>query len=68
MRMTQNVASILSHINTKRLVMCQAPRPKGKAKKIAYKLLGVPQNMKKSRKPRKQVEERLVYEETSRVR
>lgn len=48
--------------------MPSAPRPKGKAKKIAYKILGTPPNMKKSKKPRPKVEERLVFEETTRVR
>jgi len=47
-----------------------APRPKGKAKKIAYAILGVPQNMIEPRKSKegKWVEKRLVFEDTSRVR
>lgn len=45
-------------------------RPKGKAKKIAYAILGVPQNMTQPRKSSqdKWVEKRLVFEDTSRVR
>lgn len=45
-------------------------RPSGKGKKIAYAILGVPQNMQKVRKTPEQkwVDKRLVFEETSRVR
>lgn len=46
------------------------PRPKGKAEKIAWDILGKPSAMqepKKSRK-KKQDEQRLVFEETTRVR
>jgi len=44
-------------------------RPKGRAKKIAYSLLGIPANMqfKRTRGERK-INKRLVFEETSRVR
>lgn len=49
--------------------MPSVPRPKGKAKKIAYKLLGIPDNMKKQKKKRNdKIEQRLVFEETIRVR
>lgn len=50
--------------------MPQAPRPKGKAQKIAYKILGVPENLKKNKKKPKdsKTEQRLVFEETVRVR
>jgi hypothetical protein len=45
------------------------PRPKGKARKIAYKLLGVPANIAfKRSKQQKKVNKRLLYEETDRVR
>jgi hypothetical protein len=45
-------------------------RLKGKPTKIAYKVLGVPANMKELKKtPReKRIEERLVFSETVRVR
>jgi hypothetical protein len=45
-------------------------RPKGKPKRIAYKVLGVPENMKEVRKTEreKRIEQRLIFEETVRVR
>jgi len=46
-----------------------ATRPNKKAKKIAYAILGVPMNLQKQNwKKNKKVENRLVFEETSRVR
>lgn len=43
------------------------PRMSGKARKIAYAILGKPANLKK--KPRKtKVEQRIDFEESSRVR
>lgn len=49
--------------------MPAAPRPKGKATKIAYRVLGKPQNedQKKSRE-QSDIDKRLVFEETQRVR
>lgn len=45
------------------------PRIQGKATKIAFKVLGVPPNMKfKRNKAQKMINRRLVFEETSRVR
>lgn len=46
------------------------PRPKGKAEKIAWAILGKPLAMQKSKKsPRRaETEKRLVFEETTRVR
>ncbi len=46
------------------------PRPKGKAERIAWAILGKPLAMQKSKKSpkRAKVEERLVFEETTRVR
>lgn len=46
------------------------PRPKGQAKKIAYAVLGVPQNMEQPRKRRKkrQHDERVAYDATIRER
>ncbi len=46
------------------------PRPKGKARKIAYHILGVPANLRKQHKsPKdKKIDDRLVFEETQRVR
>jgi hypothetical protein len=45
------------------------PRPKGNGKKIAFKLLGVPANLKeKKTEKQKRVNRRLAFEETSRVR
>jgi hypothetical protein len=45
------------------------PRPKGKAKKIAYKILGIPENLKKNNEAfSPEVNKRLVFEETQRVR
>lgn len=45
-------------------------RPQGKPKKIAYAILGVPDNMKKEKnaQKKKRINKRLVFEETSRVR
>jgi hypothetical protein len=43
------------------------PRPDGKAKKIAYKIMGKPANMQKKTK-RSKLQEALLREETSRVR
>lgn len=45
------------------------PRIKGKATKIAYKILGKPSNIKFSKRPfDKKINQRLIFEETSRVR
>ena len=46
------------------------PRPKGKAERIAWAILGKPLAMQKSKKsPRRtEIEKRLVFEETTRVR
>jgi len=46
------------------------PRPEGKGKKIAYKIMGVPANMieKKKSKDQKKIDQRLVFEETVRSR
>jgi hypothetical protein len=49
--------------------MATAPRPKGKAKKIAEKIMGKPANRQtKITKEEQRVRERLLFEETSRVR
>lgn len=47
-----------------------APRPRGKAKKIAYDILGVPPNMQSTTKrgSADRREERLVYEMTMQER
>jgi hypothetical protein len=67
--MTARDLQIALSLSTKGGYMPQAPRPKGKAKKIAYDVMGVPANMmhEKSRK-RKKENERLVFEETQRSR
>lgn len=45
------------------------PRPRGKAKKIAYNILGVPANIAaKPTKKQKILDKRLLWEDTSRVR
>lgn len=45
------------------------PRPQTKAKKIAYKILGIPQNIAFKRSPeQKYVNKRLMFEETARVK
>jgi len=45
------------------------PRAKGKAKKIAYKIMGVPQNMKyKPSKRKRKIDRELLWDETLRVR
>lgn len=46
------------------------PRPKGKATKIAYKILGKPANMQKQNQnnPKSNIEKRLLFEDTERVR
>lgn len=45
------------------------PRPKGKAMKIAYSILGKPlsANVKKDTH-RREIDKRLIFEETTRVR
>ncbi len=46
-----------------------APRPNNKGKKIAYAILGVPMNLQKhNAKKNPKIENRLVWEETTRVR
>lgn len=49
--------------------MCTMPRPKGKAKKIAFSILGTPQAIaaKKTALQRK-IDHRLLYDNTQRVR
>jgi hypothetical protein len=50
-------------------VMPVMPRKHGKAKRIAYKILGVPPNISYKRSTEaKRVNKRLLFEETSRVR
>jgi hypothetical protein len=49
--------------------MASAPRQNNKATKIAYKILGVPANIAFKRdKKQKEINRRLVFEETARVR
>ncbi len=44
-------------------------RPEGKAKKIAYAILGVPANMRDKKNPKQIREDKeLVFQETVRVR
>ncbi len=43
-------------------------RPDGKAKKIAFKILGKPANMQKDSASRKKINKRLLYEDTKRAR
>ena len=51
-------------------MMPAMPRVKGKATKIAYKVLGQPLNLQptKEDKKQKEIRKRLVFEETWRVR
>jgi hypothetical protein len=45
------------------------PRPKGKATKIAYKILGKPLNMQKQNQIKdSKLQKRLLFEDTERVR
>ena len=44
------------------------PRPEGKAKKIAFKILGKPANMQKESASRKKINKRLLFEDTKRSR
>lgn len=45
------------------------PRPKGKAKKIAYMILGKPLNLVYDKRPWSQkIDERLIFEETTRAK
>ena len=44
------------------------PRPDGKAKKIAYAILGKPANQKKKSKKQKEIDKILLFQETARVR
>lgn len=49
--------------------MAAAPRPKGKATAIAYRIMGVPAPMR-SKKPKKQreIDSQLIVQETQRSR
>jgi len=45
------------------------PRVKNKATKIAYKILGMPANIRYNKRPfDKKINKRLIFEETARVR
>jgi len=44
------------------------PRLKGKPTKIAFDILGIPSNMLKDKKKNRYVEQRLVFDEISRVK
>jgi hypothetical protein len=44
------------------------PRVSKKADKIAFKILGTPSNMEKDKSAKDNVEKRLIFEETTRVR
>lgn len=44
------------------------PRVKGKAEKIAYKILGIPPNMRKDKTANNKVNKRLLAENTRLVR
>jgi len=44
------------------------PRPDDKPKKIAYAILGKPANLKKKSKKQRDLNKRLIFEETQRVR
>jgi len=48
--------------------MPSMPRPKGKARKIAFRILGIPANQKKQNKKQSELRKRLLYEDTQRVR
>lgn len=49
--------------------MPAAPRPKNKATKIAYAIMGVPANMKSKPTPTQiKIDHRLRFEETTRAR
>jgi hypothetical protein len=43
-------------------------RAAGKAKKIAYGILGVPANLQKKSKKKKKTDQVLLFQETARVR
>jgi hypothetical protein len=44
------------------------PRLKGRPTKIAFAILGIPSNMLKDKKKNSYVEQRLVFDEISRVK
>lgn len=49
--------------------MPSMPRPRGKAKKIAFNILGIPQNIKyRPNKKQRKIDQVLVFQETQRVR
>jgi len=61
--------NIQKNIDFRRLIMPGMLRPKGKARRIAYKILGVPANLQSKRTPEeKKINRRLIYEETWRSR
>ena len=60
---------IHSLITVMRYNMAMMIRPKGKPKKIAYKILGIPSNMQnRDKKQDNQIRRRLTFEETARVK
>lgn len=48
--------------------MPAAPRPRGKARNIAYKVMGKPQNVGKKTPAQEKIDQMLVFQETTRVR
>lgn len=57
-----------AHYNIEVIMPCM-PRPKSKATKIAYKILGVPDNIKYiPNDTQRKINHRLLYEETMRAR
>ena len=48
--------------------MPSTPRPKGKATKIAYAILGKPETLQNKTPRDSKIEKRLVFEETTRAR
>jgi len=59
---------LLKEDKTGRYNMSVMIRPKGKAKKIAYSILGKPANMDKKSKKDQEIDRRLLFYETYKVR
>ena len=65
----QEIHVIVGFLTIGDSIMPAMPRPKTKATKIAYKLLGKPANIAfKRNKKQQELNERLIFEDTVRVR
>ena len=66
--MIQKDVNTICHISSRINMATQAPRPRGKAEKIAFALIGKPANFKKKSAKEKELDKILLFQETARVR